>query len=110
LPEGNEATVAAEGGDPVDLPTDPVEAPPAEMGPGGIQFISLAEGTRKVKVSCSGGKSDAKGDTVVYDAGPDPKCTVTAYMEDRSRLTAIVTDVDEGTWRCFEGGEKRCEK
>jgi serine/threonine protein kinase len=115
--------VVVEAPDEPDTPDEPVEEPPVEAAvtptvtpdapapaAGGIQFISVAPGTKKLKVSCSGGKADAKGDTVVYENGDDPKCSVTAYMDDRSRLTAIVIDASEGTYRCFEGGDKRCEK
>ena len=111
VPEGPDEVVpdTPDGPDEV-VPVPPVETPqtPAPVGEGVIQFVSAAPGTKKLKVACSNGKTDAPGDTVVYEGAADPKCTVTAYLEDRSRLTAIVTDVTAGSYRCFEGGEKRC--
>jgi hypothetical protein len=36
-------------------------------------------------------------------------CTVTGISHDRTRLTAVVRDVKEGVYLCFEGGDKTCE-
>ena len=63
----------------------------------------------KVKAQCSGAKGSGKGDRAHVLATSDAKCSVTAYLED-GRVTAMVMDVEEGTYSCFEGGEARCER
>ncbi len=100
-----------------ELPPGVPDRPEVDLAPdvpppvsGGMTFQSLAEGTRKVKVSCGGGKASEEGSSVVLELSGDPKCTVTAYLDDRSRITAIVMDASEGNYRCFEGGEQRCER
>jgi len=97
-----------------DPPPDeqPVEQdPPPDEQPveaaGGVTFISKAPNTKKLQVNCSDGS--AKGETqVVIDSTAAGKCRVTAILEDRSRLTAVVDVTGGGTFSCFENGGSAC--
>ena len=89
----------------------PVEEPPGDGGAaaagGGVTFISKAANTKKLQVNCSDGS--AKGDTqVVIDSTNAGKCRVTAILDDRSRLTAVIDVSGGGTFSCFENGESAC--
>jgi serine/threonine protein kinase len=84
-----------------EAPTDPVQVA------GGINFVSAAPDTTKMTVTCDG--VEQSGAEKVGVASPTAKvCSVKVILGDRSRLYAELTDVQAGTWRCFEGGSKEC--
>ncbi|MCB9778749.1 MAG: serine/threonine protein kinase [Alphaproteobacteria bacterium] len=87
---------------------EPEEAP-AAAAPDGLVFESLAPDTKKLNVQCTGGS--AKGGTsATVDVASADQCTVTAIMQDRSRLVAVVDGVEAGAYGCFDGGDSRCER
>ena len=72
-------------------------------------FSSKAANTKKLQVNCSDGS--AKGDNqVVIDSTAAGKCRVTAILDDRSRLTAVIDVSGGGTFNCFENGESVCSQ
>jgi len=107
------AEVLAEGS-PAEVPAaasaaEPASAESAAPVEGGIQFVSHADDTAKIKVRCE--DSRAKGATsAALDAEAVSNCTVTAYMSDRSRLTAVVGSATVGVYDCFVSGESACTR
>jgi serine/threonine-protein kinase len=82
------------------------EAPPE----GQTRFVSSAPDTKKLKVRCDGGVSGKGEAQLDLDTTGAEKCTVTAYLGDRSRLTAVVSAPTSGAYDCFAGGTKDCVK
>ncbi|MCB9796963.1 MAG: serine/threonine protein kinase [Alphaproteobacteria bacterium] len=84
------------------------EASAAPAGPS-MHFVSLAPETRKLNVSCSGVERASGTSDLYVAAASAEKCVVTAILK-RGRHTATVTDASEGEYKCFEGGENKCER
>jgi hypothetical protein len=108
---GGESTV------PDGVPTETVAAPnPAPVAepvhavqPGeGAHFVSDLPGTRKVSVRCDGGKSDGGSEASVEGTALGT-CTVTAVDSKRNRQTAVVSNTELRTYRCFGGQGAGCE-
>jgi len=102
-PEGTEAPAAA------DAPAPEPEAVP-EPAPEGpvVTFVSGLADTKKISARCDGGRAEGP-DRVVLGLEGLGDCTVTGIGPDRTRLTAVVRDVKEGVYLCFESGDKKCE-
>jgi hypothetical protein len=88
--------------------TEPSEPPVAPSGPS-MTFLSAAEGTRKLNVTCTEGRGKGERSAVVAAASAE-RCTVTAILEDRSRLVAVVGGARAGEYRCFENAEATCRR
>jgi hypothetical protein len=101
-----------------DLPTDVPTKDPTVVTPGdlvapnteptdGIRFDSVAPGTTKVTVRCTG--ANAKGETSATVAVESAAtCTVTAFFADRDRMSTVVNDAKKGVYQCFANGEAAC--
>jgi serine/threonine-protein kinase len=94
---------AAADGAPAD---EPEAAPPA--GPA-LVFRSEDGETKKLKVRCGAAKGDGETEATVPVESAE-SCTVTAYMNDRSRRTAAVQKPTAGAYVCFAGDADRCER
>jgi hypothetical protein len=95
--------------------TAPVDPPPIEDQdtpmPEGVEaavFESAAPDTDRIVVHCTG--ANARGATMagvpVADAA---KCTVTAILADRDRVSTVVTTPTAGHYRCFVEGSTDCQ-
>jgi len=95
--------------------TAPVDPPPIEDQdtpmPAGVEaavFQSAAPDTDRIVVHCTG--ASARGATMagvpVADAA---KCTVTAILADRDRVSTVVTAPAAGRYRCFVEGSTDCQ-
>ena len=92
-------------------PTEPdtPDAPPEPAAVEGITFTSLESDTAKVIVRCD--EEKARGaESATIEMAAATSCSVTAIRSDRSRLTAVVANAETGSYRCFEGGESKCER
>jgi hypothetical protein len=79
--------------------------------PAGVEaavFQSAAPDTDRIVVHCTG--ASARGATLagvpVADAA---KCTVTAILADRDRVSTVVTAPAAGRYRCFVEGSTDCQ-
>jgi len=86
---------------------EPEEAAPVPEGPV-VTFLSGMENPKKLSVRCDGGGAEGVERVVLGLTGLGA-CTVTGIGHDRTRLTAVIQDVKEGDYLCFESGEKKCE-
>jgi hypothetical protein len=109
LADGGEALV--EDGEPTEA-ADTAAAGADEAAPpeGQTRFVSSAPDTKKLKVRCDGGVSGKGEAQLDLDTSGTSKCTVTAYLGDRSRLTAVVSTPETGAYDCFANGTKNCVK
>ena len=74
---------------------------------GGIVVKSAWPNTTATRVRCK--EESAKGtDEAWLNRDAASRCSVTAMRSDRTRITAVVDVLTEGTWSCFEGGAKEC--
>ena len=102
-PEGGEATVEV----PASGAAEGAGAVEAAAPDGGISFRSAAQGTRKLKVECTG--ATAKGtDQAAVALEQAERCTVTAILADRARLVAVVEGATEGSHVCFADAQNTC--
>ena len=74
---------------------------------GGIVVRSAWPDTAATRVRCK--EESAKGaEDAWLNRGAASRCSVTAMRADRTRITAVVDVLTEGTWVCFEGGTTEC--
>ena len=74
---------------------------------GGIVIRSAWPDTTSTRVRCK--EESAKGAEEAWlSREAASRCSVTAMREDRTRITAVIDVVTEGTWVCFDGGAKEC--
>ena len=74
---------------------------------GGIVIRSAWPDTTATRVRCK--EESAKGAEEAWlSREAASRCSVTAMREDRTRITAVIDVVTEGTWVCFDGGAKEC--
>jgi serine/threonine-protein kinase len=81
----------------------------AGPGDGQARFRSAAADTKRVKVVCGDVRGEGASEVVIA-AAEGAKCTVTAVLTDRSRLTATVAAAGPGDWVCFDGGAEACAR
>jgi hypothetical protein len=93
---------------PVDPPPIVDEDTPMPAGVEAAVFQSAAPDTDRIVVHCNG--ASARGATTagvpVADAA---KCTVTAILADRDRVSTVVTAPTAGRYRCFVEGSTDCQ-
>jgi hypothetical protein len=102
--------IDAEAGATASVDPPPIEDQDTPM-PAGVEaavFESAAPDTDRIVVHCTG--SSARGATTagvpVADAA---KCTVTAILADRDRVSTVVTAPAAGRYRCFVEGSTDCQ-
>ena len=105
------AGAEANGGEPTapEPGTQPVPAASTASDGPSISFRSDASDTRKLKVLCGTEKGQGVTEAVVSMAAAET-CTVTAYLQDRSRRTAAVRNVTAGTYVCFAADSDGCQR
>ncbi|MCK6506217.1 hypothetical protein L6R53_23070 [Myxococcota bacterium] len=72
-----------------------------------MRFTSAYEGVQRLEVQCHGGRVASGAVVTIPDAVPGP-CKVQGTTVDGGRLVALVSVSGDGSWRCFEGGERAC--
>ncbi len=87
----------------------PDEAHAAATAGPALIFASAADDTKKIKARCGAANGEGADRAVVPVEAADT-CTVTAYLQDRSRRTAAVQKPTSGTYRCFAADSDTCER
>jgi hypothetical protein len=72
------------------------------------RFVSRLFDTRKMRVTCTAGKGQGQQEVTLSGTGLGD-CRVSAQRMNRSVAIATVKDVEPRVYRCFSGGEMRCE-
>ena len=102
--------IDAEAGATASVEPPPIEDQDTPMPAGVVAavFESAAPDTDRILVHCTG--ASARGATMagvpLADAG---KCTVTAILADRDRVSTVVTAPAAGRYRCFVEGSTDCQ-
>lgn len=73
----------------------------------GVRFISKANNTKKLRVTCSEGKGKGKQEAVVPVTNAT-ECSITAIRSDMSRVMAVVKATSSNRYICFENDEAEC--
>jgi hypothetical protein len=85
----------------------PVPAPAPQAPPYTLRFSSAYVAVTRLVVLCQGGGVGSGAVVTFTDAVPGP-CKVQGTTVDGGRLVALVSVSADGSWRCFERGERAC--